>query len=257
MRTSLITFSLFFILHITCYAQSKQSKFNDRFEDAFEEEENQNLTLRFFNALDGEPISNALITIEGSNRYKSDDKGKIRFSIPQEDGFVHFKFEKDQFITSDFKIEVIAGTLFSNRFSVSPKLNLNDIRIVLDWEASPKDLDAHFIKKGGYHISYRNTRILADGNGELDRDDKDGYGPETITISNVDDLGEYTYTVHDYTNQNNARNSMLTKSRASVKVFGEGKLLYVFTVPEIGTGTHWEVFKILEGDFISINTVKN
>ncbi|MDA3893875.1 MAG: hypothetical protein PF517_19620 [Salinivirgaceae bacterium] len=236
------------------YAQEGHEKFKDKFDDVFEEEENQNLTLRFFNALTGDPIEGAIVSIEDLGEYTSDAEGKVRFPIT-EDGFLKIHFECPKYIDSDFKAEVIASTLFSNRFSVSPMLDLKDVRIVLDWDQSPKDLDAHFIKDGSYHISYRNTRILTDGSGELDRDDMDGYGPETITIRDIDNLAEYNYIVQDYTNKGNDGSSGLASSKAHVSVYGEGRLLYTFRIPQGTRGSKWAVFQIKEGQFIEINQI--
>ncbi len=251
----LIAFSLCFIYFAN--AQGSHDNFKNKFDDVFEEDENENLTLRFFNALNGEAIPDAIVQIEKFGEFKSDEEGKVRFPIPDEDGFLQVHFECEKFITSDFKVEVIAGTLFFNRISVSPELDLKHLRIVLDWDATPKDLDAHFVKSNGYHISYRHTRVLTDGSGELDRDDMDGYGPETITIRNIDDLAEYEYLVHDYTNKANTSSAALARSKATVKVYGEGRLLYVFQIPQSRKGTEWSVFKLSQGQFIETNTLSN
>lgn len=252
----LITLLLCSISVTNIYSQEKHSQFKDKFDDVFEEDENENLTLRFFNALDGEPIPKASITLNNMDEYSTDEEGKIRFPIP-EDGFIQVHFECPKFITTDFQIEVIAGTLFFNRISVSPELDLKHLRIILDWDSEPKDLDAHFVKLAGYHISYRHTRILADGTGELDRDDMDGYGPETITIKDVDDLATYEFFVHDYTNRSSTTSTGLSRSKATVKVYGEGRLLYVFQIPQGRPGNRWSVFKVSEGQFIETNTIGN
>lgn len=252
---NLILLSIFSLSIVqTTYSQGNHDKFKNKFDDVFEEEENENLTLRFFNALNGEPIPGATITLDDMDDYITDEEGKIRFPIP-EDGFIQVHFECPKFITSDFQVEVIAGTLFFNRISVSPELDLKHLRIVLDWDKAPKDLDAHFVKLNGYHVSYRHTRVLDDGSGELDRDDMDGYGPETITIRDVDDLGSYEYFVHDYTNKSNSSSTGLSRSKATVKVYGEGRLLYIFQIPQGRPGNKWSVFRIQEGQFIELNTL--
>ncbi len=96
-----------------------------------------------------------------------------------------------------------------------------------------------------------------DGKGELDRDDMNGYGPETITVRDIDDLASYSFKVHDYTNRNNNSNRSLSKSKATVKVYGEGRMLYLFQIPSQGIGNYWEVFKIVDGEFIQTNQIKN
>ncbi|MBK6681726.1 MAG: hypothetical protein IPG53_17880 [Ignavibacteriales bacterium] len=90
-------------------------------------------------------------------------------------------------------MEVMAGTIIRNRYSISPKMPLGYLRVVLDWGDSPRDLDAHLVKTNGYHISYRNMMVSADGVAKLDRDDLDGQGPETITATSIDKNGEYLF----------------------------------------------------------------
>ena len=245
----------FVILGLNVQSQDNRDKFKDKFDDVFEEEESGNLTLRFFNALSGDPVGGATVTIKNIGDFETDEDGKIRFPVPEEDGILQVHFECAKYITSDFKAEVIAGTFFFNRFSVSPMLDLKDVRIILDWDQSPADLDVHFIKENGYHISYRNTKILIDGRGELDRDDMDGYGPETITVRDIDDFATYDFVIHDYTNKSNSASTSLSRSKANVKVYGEGKLLYIFQIPQGVKGNKWSVFQIKEGQFIEINRV--
>jgi hypothetical protein len=255
--------SLLFILGLSIaftqlsLAQGDHERFKDKFDDVNEEEENQNLTLRFFNALTGDPINEATVKVGDIGEFTSDAEGKVRFPAPEEDGIILVHFECPKFITSDFKIEVIAGTLWFNRFSVSPMLDLTYVRIVLDWEQSPADLDAHFVKDNTYHISFRNTQVLSDGSAGLDRDDMDGYGPETITVKNVDDLGLYEFMVHDWTDKADPNSTNLSSSKATVKVYGEGRLLYVFQIPEGQKGNVWSVFQIQQGQFVETNQVGN
>ena len=147
----------------------------------------------------------------------------------------------------------MAGTLFFNRFSVSPSLPLGSVRIVLDWGEKPRDLDAHLIKQNGYHISYRNKKISADGIAQLDRDDTDGFGPETITTSELDQNSIYYYFVHNYSNKNIASSTALSNSRAGVKVYGgDNQLLEVFQAPLKQMGNYWHVFKIVNDKLVPV-----
>lgn len=78
-----------------------------------------------------------------------------------------------------------------------------DIRVVLTWGLEPDDLDAHLSGPicgtvDRFHVSYldKNPVPYAD----LDRDDADGYGPETITIRPASGMwlpGEYDFWVHN------------------------------------------------------------
>jgi hypothetical protein len=214
-----------------------------------------NLTLRFYNALDGKEIPSATIEIKGIGNYTTDESGKIRFPAPEEHGAYSFTFQASGFITSDFQFEIIAGALFARRFSVSPQMDMRFLRIVLDWGSEPRDLDAHFVKENGYHISYRDMRTSSDGNGNLDRDDMDGYGPETITVKEISKDAKYEFYVHDFTNQRNTSSKQFSRARAVVRVFGEGKLLSSFTVPAEKGGTRWEVFRIENGTIVGTNNI--
>ena len=247
--------SVLMLFTLMAGAQGKD-KFKQRFDDVMEETEHGNLTLRFFNAITGDPIPNATVTVEGNEAQQTDAEGRIIFPVPAQDGFLEVVFDAEGYIHSDFRVEVIAGTIFFNRYSISPILDINKLRVVLDWDQTPPDLDSHFVKDNVYHISYRNTQVLADGSGQLDRDDMDGFGPETITIDKADQNALYGYFVHDFTNRTDPNSKGLSGSKACVKVYGDGRLLQVFEIPQGATGNLWDVFRIENGNVIPVNQVK-
>lgn len=214
------------------------------------------LTLNFFNAMDGKPIAGAQVVIEQIGEFVTDENGKAHFPIPEEDGFYNVVFKKAGFIETRFQIEIAAGTMFFDRFSISPTLTEGALRIVVDWSAQPPDLDAHLVKLGQYHISYRDKRSSDDKQVILDRDDTDGYGPETITINQIDVNSSYIYFIVDYTNQNKATSTALSKSKAHVKVYYAGQLLYNFKVPVKTKGFCWEVLRIERGNIVPVNEVR-
>jgi len=235
--------------------QAKKALENKK-DDVFEEMDTKNLTLRFFDALNGKEIAGATVSVNGEE-FSTDSEGKVLFPAPEEDGFYPVSFRAEGYVPVDFKIEIMVGTLFFNRFSVSPLLDVKNLRVVLDWDASPADLDAHFVKQGNFHISFRDMRTLQDGSGQLDRDDMDGYGPETITLKEVSRNGTYSFFVHNYTDGSNSSTQNLSRSKGTVKVFGDGRLLNVFQVPRNATGNYWQVFKIVNGGIIDINRLTN
>lgn len=224
-------------------------------DDAFTEIDNQ-YALRFFDALSGKPIANARVIVGDYGEFYTDNEGKALIEATElQDGELPINFTHPKYIESNFKVEVMAGTIFFNRFSVSPILPIGALRIVLDWDKRPGDLDAHFVKSGDYHISYRNKTVSSDGVARLDRDDMNGYGPETITANNISTSSEYIYYVHDYTNQTSSGSRALSNSKACVKVYGNGQLLFVFNVPEDNRGTKWEVFRISNGQILLSNNI--
>jgi uncharacterized protein YfaP (DUF2135 family) len=90
----------------------------------------------------------------------------------------------------------------------------------------------------------------------LDRDAMKGYGPETITIKNVDDNAEYLCFVHDFSNKNDPKSKALSKARARILVYGEGQLLHIYEIDEVQKGNNWNVFRLVKGKFVTENEVK-
>jgi hypothetical protein len=229
----------------------------DKMKDILDDEmDTENHTVRFYNALTGEAISGGTVIINQLGEFTTDMEGKIKFPRTVDDGILMLRFAADGYIDSDIKVEIIAGTVFYNRISISPEMAMEHLRIVLDWGRSPKDLDAHFIKQGAYHISYRNMKSTDDGVARLDRDDTNGFGPETITVKTVETDADYSFHVHDFSNRLNDNSKKLSKSGAVLKVYYNNSLMHQCTVPKDVVGNIWEVFMIKDGVISSTHCVK-
>lgn len=235
----------------TVHAQidEKMDRMKELMEDVFNEEENDLMTLRFYDAVSGNPIEDASVLIENIGQLTTDLEGRVLFD-KQPDGLLRAIFSKPGYIKTQFKVDVVAETIFKNRFVVSPVMDIQQFRVVLDWEQKPADLDAHFVKRDVYHISYRDTRVLADGTGQLDRDDMDGYGPETITVQSLDANADYSYFVYNYSDHSRPQRPSLAQSKASVRVYGNNQLLQTFEVPTELQGKIWNVFVVRNGQVI-------
>ena len=220
----------------------------DKMKDVLDDEMDlENFTLRFFNELDGKPVGDAAVEIEGIGLYKSDFEGIVKFPRIDEDGDLAVHFTAEGYIPTSISVEVVAGTIFGNRISVSPVMAIGYLRIIVDWGRSPEDVDAHFSKDKQYHISYRNMKVTEDGVAKLDRDDTDSWGPETITVKEIDSKSHYIFWVHDFSNRMDENSKKLSKSGANVKVYGDGKLLEFVTIPPGERGNKWNVFEIING----------
>lgn len=231
-------------------------KMLDALEDAETEMQDGKLVIRLINAENGEAVPEAAVAIEKLGDYTSDLQGRVLIDIP-DDGTYAFSFSKPGFIPANYTFEVIAGTIFYNRFSVSPVIDFGSLRIVLEWSRKPADLDLHLIKQGSYHISYQDMHKANDGAARLDRDDRDGFGPETITVSNVDETATYTCYVKNYSDRNSPRNNNLSQSKATLRVYGDNALLHTFRLTEKKNGTAWMVFEIVGGKVKAIDEVGN
>ena len=223
--------------------------------DSFDEMEGAH-TLYFMDAVTGLPLSDATITLAGQ-RVQTDSNGKAQFALEEGVGEqkLQASFSKSGYVSCNFTITMMSGSIWFNHFSMSPRLNPKQLRIVLDWSDSPRDLDAHLIKSNGYHISYRNTRAIEDI-AKLDRDDMDGWGAETITLDSLDEAATYTYWVHNYSQKDNPRSTDLSSSKAHVKVYTEQGLLKELTIQPEQTGTAWKVFTFHNGSIVSANTIQ-
>jgi hypothetical protein len=209
---------------------------------------NDRFTLRFFDAVKGDPISQASVDCFGSSS-QTDGEGAASFPFPADlgpDEIRQCTFQKRGYVTSKIPVHFMVGTLFQNRYSISPSLEAEQLRVVLDWGKQPADLDAHLVKTGVYHLSYRQMRRYEDS-AWLDRDDQSGFGPETVTIQRLDPDANYRFYVHDYTHRSAGSSKDLSTSRARVMVFSGQGLLHSFPVPANERGNHWAVFEIKGG----------
>lgn len=214
------------------------------------------MTLRIADAENDKPVANASIDIKNIGTYTTDVDGIVRFPM-QNDGKYLFTFKKQGYITADYKFEVVAGMIYFNRFSVCQMMELGHVRIVLDWSSSPNDLDIHLEKVGKYHISYHHMIVSDDRTARLDRDDIDGNGPETITITDVDDYATYNCYIHDFSNRNNPGSNKLSKSKGRICIYNNNRLEYTIDVPNDEIGTRWDAFQIDNGSFKLTNRISN
>ena len=126
------------------------------------------------------------------------------------------------------------------------------MRIVLNWEKYPYDLDSHLSFPGNHIFFQRKEGSLAN----LDVDDTNSYGPETITIENKKFGEVYHYFVHDYSNRKDPDSFQLSTSGAKVFVYVGQSLVKTYYIPKNKNGNVWNLFKINEnGEIIDINTI--
>lgn len=140
-------------------------------------------------------------------------------------------------------------------YAISPVMeNLDGMRVVLSWGKYPDDLDSH-LWYSDQHIFFQNKKGRS---ANLDVDDTDSYGPETITVEEKKFGTEYIYAVHDYTNRDNLGSFELSNSKAKVFVYIGQSLIKTYYVPTQIKGNLWTVFKVTkEGEIETINSFNN
>ncbi len=150
-----------------------------------------------------------------------------------------------KYYSTYFNIKVLGGRTVANQnATVSTTLAMDQVRIVLEWGASPRDLDSHLTgptSSGSTFHVYFGTKSYSESNvkiADLDLDDTSSYGPETTTIYNPIE-GEYVFYVYNWSGSPD-----IQSSGATVKVFNgnSSEPAYTFAVPLTGNGRYWTVF---------------
>ena len=151
----------------------------------------------------------------------------------------------------------IGGQTTDAEVLITPRL-YSSFYIVLNWNEVPYDLDAHLTgpnrQDGRFHIYFANQQ---EPSARLAHDDRDGLGPEVISIGGLPSGGVYRFSVHDYKNGGSASSAALASSGATVEVYSRRNdgLVNRFEVPD-QEGTLWTVFEIDEsGEVKPVNTM--
>lgn len=161
---------------------------------------------------------------------------------------------------SSFNVTVSRGENNHAVLKAISELKADQIRIVLSWGATARDLDSHLLGPDGdggiFHVYYANT-VSTNTYGEiakLDRDDTNNNGRETVTVTTVNRnvYGTFNYYVHNYSWDEGS----LRGSNAKVEVYlgtqsedGGGvneTLIKSYSVP-VGPGQeqYWEVLHLI------------
>ena len=229
-----------------------------------EEGETGIATGKISNALTGKGIEGVSLSIR--NGWNNSEYGDIiesavtdadgNYSVTLPLGNYTIFAEKDGYISGTFNIIVQSGTTDSQNGTITPRGLGNNFRIVLTWGENPRDLDSHVVgtlsNGDNFHVYY-NANYRYDGDIEvcnLDVDDKNSYGPETITL-NTNTSEPYYYYIYRFDGK-----GTVGTSEAQVRVYQNDTLIAKYNVPtDQGNGDYWNVFAIVNGELITRNTI--
>jgi len=214
----------------------------------------QNISIQVLSAVEKDKVlSNAEVVIqrngESSTKQFTNESGKVTINGGfQDDSNTLLIIKKDNY--SSLVVKCPCNEL---TYALSPVMkNLDGMRIVLNWGKYPEDLDSHLSFQGN-HIYFQNKKGALSN---LDVDDTDSYGPETITIENKKFGVEYHYFVHDYSNREDLDSYKLSGSQAKVFVYVGQSLVKTYYVPTDKKGNVWNLFKINKnGEIVDINRI--
>lgn len=211
------------------------------------------------NAVDGSGIEGASVTLVSpdGDAYEgvTDAEGYYEIEGAPAGENYQLTVEKDGFITEEREMELPEDEMDLGIVSCSPVLDNKEMRIILEWGEEPYDLDSYYIGEynDGTSVEVYFEHMADSRNGELavslDRDDRDGFGPETTTVRGLD--GSFMYCVHDY-----MQTGMMGEiSNAVVKVYLPDGTVNTYTIPS-GAGNLWKVFSVVNGEITEIGTIE-
>lgn len=163
----------------------------------------------------------------------------IGLDIELDTGYYTIEVRKDGFETEYRGVTVLGDEPQSIQINLSSEddtVTGDEARIVLTWGATPSDLDSH-LTYDGKHVYYGNP---SEAEADLDVDDTSSFGPETITIYQVEDTESYRYYVYNY-----SRSGTFSASGAQIKLYYDGTTR-TYNAPT-GSGYYWNVFSIVNG----------
>ena len=184
------------------------------------------------------------------------------FNVSLTEGYYTAVIKADGYIKYTENITVKNG-MMGKSFSIMPDWPEGAFHVVLTWGAYPEDLDAHvkgLLKNGKVFHVYYNNAIAKEGSKyicELDKDCKEGFGPETITFTDTS-TNTFYYYVNKYT-----ASGIFDMANANISVYKGGHLVASYKYPKSLAGqstpgsvnTYWNVFAIKGDNLVPRNTL--
>lgn len=211
-------------------------------------------------AMTGEGVQDAELLFEGQEDSKHQAEAMTAidgaFSVELEADIYDVTISADGYVKETFEFEMEEDKNYSGeQFTISPELMAGSARIVLEWGAEPQDLDSYLYgdtdSGADVFVNYYNKQCTDGGDliAELDVDDTNGYGPETVTLYDLN--GVYRYTVVDY-----RVTGTLQHYGATVKVYlpNQSSPEVITIAPGAGVENIWDVFELDHGELKILNS---
>lgn len=211
------------------------------------------------NAVNGQPLAGAAVSVNGGASVITSAAGTFTVTnVPSGTASIQATATGFFTYTNSFTLAPVPTNTIG--FSLSPTISgSSTVRLVLNWGASPSDLDSHLETPviGGqphhvYFVNRGSTNFAPFA--ELDVDDVTGFGPETITISTLSP-GTYHYYIHNFSGSPG-----FNVSGATAQIYTSAGLVATVAVPTTNsTGIYWYVARIdgSSGTITVVNSISD
>lgn len=240
-----------------------------------EQDKEDSVTVVVTNAFTGKPINGSQLKVDFIPGIYSDippvDKsvltadvgsnGKCTVSLPDGNYTALVTSSDNAFKPASAQV-VVGGKENIEAIPLTPVIKDNEMRAVLTW-SSTVDLDAFLVGKDSdgsdYRVFFKNKKYDGDTKVSLDVDVREGYGPETMTIT-LGDIGDnFTFYVDHFfdgrTSETDGLDTGLSKSGAKVVLYIGNNERKVFNVPTNKKGSTWKVFEVVDGEITASNYI--
>ncbi len=219
------------------------NKYKEKNDEEKAIQNNENLKLNFVDAATNNPIEpRAYLLDDSGNREYINTEGGVAL-VDLKKNWKKIRAELNGYISIEENIDNLNS---KTTIAMTKNLANNSVRVVLTWGSDPSDYDSHIYgtlseNKEMKHVYYLN---FEDSYLKLDTDKTTSYGPETITIENIDKFDNLTYTVHDYTNKSSTDSDSKFDTPPVVKVYRGNRLIKEYRANRNANFTYWKVFSI-------------
>jgi murein DD-endopeptidase MepM/ murein hydrolase activator NlpD len=140
--------------------------------------------------------------------------GKFDYSAPVDLGAL--KLTPGKSVPLEMRLVAKSSGKMTTFYKGTLKVKAAGLRVRLTWDTAGTDVDLHVTDSLGRHAFYANRTAIPGGT--LDRDDVDGFGPETFTLAQRADGVTYAVSVHYYSDHGQG------PTTARVEVYVDGVL---------------------------------
>lgn len=152
-------------------------------------------------------------------------------------------------VTGASAIRVEIGGVTEANISASQPIGNSPYRFTVSWcdncEGGVQDVDSYLRTPNGTHVFWANPQPAGVGV-DLDRDEREWSGPETVTINDLSATGEYVYYVDNYSERGDAQ--ALGNSAIRILVYTDDSAEAIDeTIVPAGVGLRYEAYRITNG----------